>query len=223
MWLIWEDRMWLPLVRWMQIKHYFPQNVWMTHYFLSRSIIRLSSQETLLTVKKMHRQTKRRPFRDISKQWNSKDLLCDSCTQSNCERNFSLSKQHSMSQQTRSSLPWLHASFPIFFFLGQPKSTDKMDAGVTALAGVTDGPIIRTHPSGRRKIQHIACKLIAFICLHLMDSWCLFVKRAALYEQIPLQSWPPFWQFVPSQKPAMPVFLQPKQTKTVNHLVETSC
>lgn len=32
-----------------------------------------------------------------------------------------------------------------------------MDADVTVLAGVTDGLIIQTHPSGRRKTQHLAC------------------------------------------------------------------
>lgn len=44
-----------------------------------------------------------------------------------------------------------------FLFLGQLERADKMDAGVTALAGVTDGLIIQTHPSGHRKTQHLAC------------------------------------------------------------------
>ena len=37
------------------------------------------------------------------------------------------------------------------------RERDKMDADVTVLAGVTDGLIIQTHPSGRRKTQHLAC------------------------------------------------------------------
>lgn len=40
--------------------------------------------------------------------------------------------------------------------LSASETQNKMDAGATVPAGVTDGPIIQTHPSGHRKTPHLA-------------------------------------------------------------------
>ncbi len=99
---------------------------------------------------------KRAPFLDISRlKWEAvkRNPLCDRCTHS-AAANVTFPWASNIQ---RLSGPASLCSVIRFLFLGQPERADKMDANVTALAEVTDGLIIQTHPSGHRKTQHLAC------------------------------------------------------------------